>query len=183
MIKHLLTASLAGLVLTACMSQPDYRAQETAPPTVPHVDLEKYAGLWYEIARYPNSFEKDCAGVTAEYAQRDDGRISVINTCHKGSPDGKVKVANGVARVVEGSGNARLEVKFAPSWVPFAWGDYWILHLEPDYSAVLVGDPAGKYLWILAREKELDADTLARIKTRAEELGYKTDPLVMTDQG
>ena len=121
--------------------------------------------------------------MTAEYAQRDDGHISVVNTCHKGSPDGDVKVANGVARVVEGSGNARLKVKFAPSWVPFAWGDYWILHLEPDYSAVLVGDPSGKYLWILARDKILDADTLSRIKARAEELGYKTDPLVMTDQG
>ena len=93
MIKHLLTASLASLVLSACISQPDYRTQETAPPTVPQVDLDKYAGLWYEIARYPNSFEKDCAGVTAEYARREDGRISVTNTCHKGSPDGKVKVA------------------------------------------------------------------------------------------
>jgi apolipoprotein D and lipocalin family protein len=183
MIKHYLTAAVAALLLSACASQPDYRAQETAPATVPQVDLTRYVGLWYEIARYPNGFETDCAGVTAEYAQRDDGRISVTNTCHKGSPDGTVKVANGVARVMENSGNARLKVKFAPSWVPFAWGDYWILHLEPDYSAVLVGDPGGKYLWILAREKTLDDATLGRIKARAEELGYQSAPLVMTDQG
>jgi apolipoprotein D and lipocalin family protein len=177
------TALVATIALSACTSQPDYRAAETAPPTVPQVDLTRYAGLWYEIARYPNGFEKDCAGVTAEYVQRDDGRIDVINTCHKGSVDGPVKVANGMARVMEQSGNARLKVKFAPSWVPFAWGDYWILHLEPDYSAVLVGDPSGKYLWILARDKVLEDETLTRIKTRAEALGYETAPLEMTDQG
>ncbi|WP_430405144.1 lipocalin family protein [Hyphomonas sp.] len=178
-----LIALLAAAALSACSSQPDYRAQKTAPPTVPQVDLQRYAGLWYEIARYPNRFETNCAGVTAEYAPRDDGRIDVINTCHEGSVDGPVEIAKGVARVMEQSGNARLKVKFAPSWVPFAWGDYWILHLEPDYSAVLVGDPGGKYLWILAREKTLSAGTLTRIKTRAEELGYQTAPLEMTDQG
>jgi apolipoprotein D and lipocalin family protein len=183
MLRHSLFALIAAFGLSACTSQPDYRASEAAPPTVPQVDLTRYAGLWYEIARYPNSFEKNCAGVTAEYVQRADGRIDVINTCHKGSVDGPVEVARGVARVMEQSGNARLKVKFAPSWVPFAWGDYWILHLEPDYSAALVGDPSGKYLWILAREKALDAEALARIKSRAEALGYKTGPLEMTDQG
>jgi apolipoprotein D and lipocalin family protein len=171
MIRHSLFALTAAFGLSACTSQPDYRAAETAPPTVLQVDLTRYAGLWYEIARYPNSFENNCAGVTAEYVQRADGRIDVINTCHKGSVDGPVEVAKGMARVMEQSG------------VPFAWGDYWILHLEPDYSAVLVGDPSGKYLWILAREKSLDAGTLARIETRAEELGYETGPLEMTDQG
>ena len=183
MIRQNLFALIAAFGLSACTSQPDYRAAETAPPTVPQVDLTRYAGLWYEIARYPNSFEKNCAGVTAEYVQRADGRIDVINTCHKGSVEGPVEVARGVARVMDQSGNARLKVKFAPSWVPFAWGDYWILHLEPDYSAVLVGDPSGKYLWILARERSLDAATLARIKSRAEELGFETGPLEMTDQG
>ena len=183
MIRHSLFAWIAAFGLPACTSQPDYRASAGVPPTVPQVDLTRYAGRWFEIARYPNSFEKNCAGVTAEYVQRPDGRIDVINTCHKGSVDGPAEVAKGVARVMEQSGNARLKVKFAPSWVPFAWGDYWILHLETDYSAVLVGDPSGKYLWILAREKSLDTGTLARIKARAKELGFETDPLEMTQQG
>ena len=183
MLRHSMFALIAAFGLSACTSQPDYRAWEAAPQTVPQVDLARYEGLWHEIARYPNRFEKDCTGVTAEYAQRADGRIDVINTCRQGSVDGPVEVARGVARVMDQSGNARLKVKFAPSWVPFAWGDYWILHLEPDYSAVLVGDPGGRYLWILAREKTLSADMLTRIKARAGELGYETAPLEMTDQG
>ena len=183
MLRHSLFALIAAFGLSACTSPPDYRDSEAAPQTVPQVDLARYEGLWYEIARYPNRFEKDCTGVTAEYAQRADGRIDVINTCHKGSVDGPVEVARGVARVMDQSGNARLKVKFAPSWVPFAWGDYWILHLEPDYSAALVGDPSGAYLWILARKKTLDVETLARIKSRAQVLGFGTDPLEMTPHG
>lgn len=172
-----------ALTMTACMSQPDYRSAERAPETVTRVDLDKYAGKWFEIARYPNSFEKNCTNVTAEYSQRSDGKITVINTCFKGSAAGEKEVAEGVARTVEGSNNAKLKVKFAPEWVPFASGDYWILHLEDDYSAALVGDPEGKYLWILARTKTIDDVLLDKIKSKAATLGYETAPLEMTPQG
>jgi apolipoprotein D and lipocalin family protein len=84
--------------------------------------------------------------------------------------------------VVEGTGNARLKVKFAPAWVPFAEGDYWILALEPDYSASLVGSPDGKYLWILSRTPQLDPAVLERLEQRARDLGYDTAPLEMTLQ-
>lgn len=168
--------------MSACMSQPDYRAQEEAPETVASVDLDRYAGKWFEIARYPNSFEENCTNVTAEYTPRDDGKITVTNTCFKGSAAGQKDVAEGVARVVENSGNSKLKVKFAPEWVPFASGDYWILHLEDDYSAVLVGDPAGKYLWILARDANIDDALLNKITSTAEALGYETAPLEMTPQ-
>lgn len=174
---------LMGAAMTACMSQPDYRAIEAVPKTVASVDLDKYSGKWFEIARYPNSFEENCTNVTAEYAPRADGAITVTNTCFKGSAAGKKDVAEGVARVVKGSGNTKLKVKFAPAWVPFASGDYWILHLEDDYSAVLVGDPAGKYLWILARDAKIDYALLNKIKSKAEALGYETAPLKMTQQG
>ena len=174
---------LMGAAMTACMSQPDYRVTEAAPETVVSVDLDKYSGKWFEIARYPNSFEENCTNVTAEYAPRADGAITVTNICFKGSAAGKKDVAEGVARVVEGSSNTKLKVKFAPEWVPFASGDYWILHLEDDYSAALVGDPAGKYLWILAREASIDDALLNRIKSKAEALGYETAPLEMTQQG
>ncbi len=181
MFRSAITLS-ALVTLAACASQPDYREAEAAPTVVETVDLNRYAGLWYEQARYPNAFEEGCEGVTAEYRQRDDGKLDVINTCREGSVSGPERVAEGVARVVDGSDNAKLKVKFAPQWVPFASGDYWILHLEPDYSAVLVGDPSGKYLWILSRQPELDAATYSKIVTRAEELGYLSDPLRRTLQ-
>lgn len=179
-IVSIFAALASGLALGACTNQPDYRPIKTDPPVVSAVDLEKYAGLWYEIARYPNSFETGCEGVTAEYRQRDDGKITVLNTCREGSPTGKARASEGVARIVSGSNNAKLKVKFAPEWVPFASGDYWILHLEPDYSAALVGAPSGKYLWILARSSQLAPEKLDKIKARAEALGYETEPLRMT---
>ena len=172
----------AMLVFSGCASQPDYRAEETPPDAVASVDLNRYLGKWYEIARYPNSFERNCQGVTAEYSLREDGAIGVLNTCRTGTIDGKARTAEGRARIVEGSNNSKLRVKFAPSWVPFAEGDYWILHLEPDYSAALVGSPSGKYLWILARETSLAPDTLTKIKARAEALGYDASKLEMVEQ-
>ena len=178
-LKHALMP-LAALTLAGCMSQPDYRETEATLPTVESVDLDRYAGTWHEIARYPNWFERDCVTATAEYAQLPDGKISVVNSCVKS--DGEIDVAEGKARVVEGSNGSKLKVKFAPSWVPFAEGDYWILALEPDYSAALVGSPDGKYLWILARSRQIDPSVLGRLKDRATALGYDTAPLEMTVQ-
>lgn len=172
----------AALMMTGCLSQPDYRPEKTPPETVASVDLERYLGKWYEIARYPNSFERNCAGVTAEYSVRPDGAIGVLNTCREGTPDGEARIAEGRARIVEGSNNSKLLVKFAPAWVPFAEGDYWILHLEPDYSAALVGAPSGKYLWILSREKVLAPSVFTKITGRAEELGYDASKLEMVAQ-
>lgn len=174
-IKHGLLP-LSALLLSACMSQPDYRETTAELPVVASVDLDRYAGKWHEIARYPNWFERGCLTAVAEYAKRPDGKISVTNSCTK--EDGEVEVAEGAARVVEGSNGAKLKVKFAPSWVPFAEGDYWVLHLEPDYSAVLVGEPKGQYLWILARDPAPPQATLDRILKKAEELGFETGPLV-----
>jgi apolipoprotein D and lipocalin family protein len=172
-------------LLGACASQPDHRPDPTPPPTVASVDLERYAGRWFEIARYPNSFQKGCVGTTADYVLRPDGRIRVLNACRIDTLDGKEKTAQGRARVVEGSNGSRLKVRFAPDWIPFAEGDYWILHLEPDYSAVLVGDPAGKYLWVLSRTPQLAEETYARVLERAQTLGYATAPLqlVLQPQG
>jgi len=176
---HLAALVLAtSLVLTGCATQPDYRTEKADPPTVASVDLERYAGLWYEIARYPNSFQKDCEGVTAEYTSRPDGKITVLNTCRIGNE----RSSQGVARIVEGANGAKLKVKFAPEWVPFASGDYWILDLANDYSHALVGDPSGKYLWILSRTPQMPDATYAAITARAEQLGYQAAPLKRTRQ-
>ncbi|MEZ5893066.1 MAG: lipocalin family protein [Parvularculaceae bacterium] len=98
--------------LAACASPPVNRDASAPLTTVGHVDTERYLGRWYEIARFPNRFEKDCEGVTADYAMRDDGLISVVNTCREGAPDGKEKAAKGRARIVDAATNAKLEVSF-----------------------------------------------------------------------
>ncbi len=176
---------LLPLLLAACAAQPDYRPDTAPPNTVEAVNLEQYQGLWYEIARYPNPFEDTrrytCVGVTAEYAIRADGRISVTNTCRKDTLDGPVTVAEGVARSVSDN-NAKLKVRFAPDFIPFAEGDYWVLDLMEDYSAALVGDPAGKYLWILSRTPKLPQSTQERLFATAEAKGYATAPLIPVPQ-
>jgi apolipoprotein D and lipocalin family protein len=140
---------LIGLV-ASCRSAADYGLPELE--VVPYVDLEKYTGTWYEIARYPNKFQRDCYGSRATYGLRDDGKISVLNECYKGSAEGRLKSANGKAWVVDKKTNARLKVSFF--W-PFS-GDYWIIELDDDYQHVVVGHPERKYLWILARQKTMD---------------------------
>ncbi|MBB4659553.1 lipocalin family protein [Parvularcula dongshanensis] len=167
---------LLPLLLVACAQQPDYRAETAPPEAVTALDLERYQGLWYEIARYPNRFERGCTAVTARYALREDGKVAVTNSCLK---DGERDVAEGVARR---TGEATLRVRFAPSWVPFAEGDYWVLALEPDYSAALVGSPDGKYLWILSRTPSLSGEVLDRMIAEAEARGYDADALELTPQ-
>src|SRR5690242_13456471 len=132
---------------------------QTSPvKTVPTVSLDRYIGEWHEIARFPNWFQKKCIGdVRATYARRPDGRIDVVNRCRQ--QDGSTSEAKGVARIVDARTNAKLKVRFAPaalSWLPFVWGDYWIIGLADDYSWAVVGSPNREYLWILARRPEVD---------------------------
>jgi apolipoprotein D and lipocalin family protein len=151
---------------------------------VASVDLDRYIGRWYEIARYPNVFQKGCAGeVTATYARRDDGRIRVVNRCARA--DGSTNEAEGVARPVEGGANARLKVRFAPGWLsvfPFVWADYWVIGLADDYRWALVGTPNRNYLWILSRTAQMtDADWDAAV-AKARENGFDPTRLQRTRQ-
>jgi apolipoprotein D and lipocalin family protein len=169
---------LAALSLAGCKSPPVNRDASAPLETVENVDLDRYLGLWYEIARYPNSFEENCEGVTAEYARRDDGLISVTNTCRKGSPDGETKVANGRAKVADEATNAKLKVSF---FGPF-WGDYWIIGLAEDYSLAIVGEPEGRYLWILSRTPKISDEVRAQALSDLKAMGYNTDALYFTEQ-
>lgn len=148
------------------------------PPleTVSQVDLQRYSGTWFEIARYPNRFQKDCYASRAIYRLRDDGLVDVTNVCREGSPDGPERSVQGKARVVDPDSNAKLEVSFF--W-PF-WGDYWIIDLDPEYRWAVVGHPQRKYLWILARTPTLDRDILAEIKQNLTEQKYDVSRLMMT---
>lgn len=126
---------------------------ETKPlEVVPHVDLQRYLGTWYEIATIPQRFQKGCVGVTAEYSLRKDGDIDVINTCRQGTLDGKVRTAHGKAWVVDTTTNAKLKVRFF--W-PFS-GAYWVIGLDADYQWAIVGHPGRGYLWILSRTPLMD---------------------------
>lgn len=176
MIRTVVILVLLGL--SACAKPPVNRAADIPLTTEAQVDLDRYLGRWYEIARFPNSFEKNCEGVTAEYARRDDGLISVVNTCRKSGVDGKAEVANGRARVVDADTNAKLEVSF---FGPF-WGDYWILDLDEDYSLSLVGEPQGRYLWVLARTPEISDEKRTSTLARLQALGYDTSALYFTKQ-
>lgn len=148
------------------------------PPleTVESVDVNKYLGKWYEIARLPNSFQKKCDCTTAEYSLIDSTTIRVINKCIK---NGETDVANGKAFVVEGSNNSKLRVQFF--W-PFR-GDYWIIALDKEnYKYALVGTPSRKYLWILARTPEMKEDTLKNLISFAKNKGFDTTQLIFTKQ-
>jgi lipocalin/uncharacterized protein YbjT (DUF2867 family)/ligand-binding SRPBCC domain-containing protein len=174
----------ATVAIVAAMLQPaNASAQAPAVRTVPFVDLSRYAGDWFEIARFENRFQRQCVGdVRASYARRADGRIDVVNRCR--TADGQTE-ASGVARLLDEQTHAKLKVRFAPawlSWLPPVWGDYWIIGLAPDYSWAVVGDPGREYLWILARMPRLDAESMAAARTAALDNGFDVRRLVQTPQ-
>lgn len=170
---------LIGTALASCGSSIAIGPVLAAPPlpVVQQLDLERYVGQWHEIARYPNFFERMCVGnVTATYARNLDGTISVVNACRK--DDGSMVRAEGLARIVA---PAKLQVRFAPSWLgflPFVWGDYWVIDLAPDYAYAVVGEPSRDYLWILARDPRMDDATYARITAGLAALGYDAGRLL-----
>lgn len=174
----ILGASAAGAIIAGLTVA--YIKKKNYPPlsVAQNVDLEKYAGEWYEIARLPATFEKDCHGTKAEYTVGDNGVIHVINSCHKGSLEGKVKTAKGKAFVVDEETNAKLKVQFL--W-PFK-GDYWILDVGDDYGYALVGEPSRKNMWILSRTPQIGLDVLQTLINKAKENGFDTDKLVYTPQ-
>ena len=153
---------------------------------VPSVDLNRYEGLWYEIARLPNRFEEKCASdVTAFYERTGDDKIKVTNQCRK--RDGKLTKAEGVARLADKDGpNSRLEVRFAPgflSFLPFVWGDYQIIELAPDYSYAVVGSKDRDYLWFLSRTPQIDESTYKELMDSAAAQGFDVSKILRTKQG
>src|SRR5688500_2232418 len=132
----------AAVALVAAMTLQPATASAQTPPvrTVPFVDLDRYAGDWFEIARFPNRFQDQCVGdVRATYVRRPDGRVDVVNRCRTSARETE---ARGVARIVDQRTFAKLKVRFAPpwlSWLPMVWGDYWIIGLAPDYSWAVIG--------------------------------------------
>lgn len=169
-MRKLLFAVTALLLLAGCSRQ--------YPPleTVKKVDLGRYAGTWYEIARYDHTFEKGCSKVSATYTRKDDGRIGVVNRCT--TEENRTKEAIGIAYAADTT-NSKLKVSF---FRPF-YGDYWIIMLDDAYSYAVVGDPSREYLWILSRRPTLDQETTWSILERLPAMGYDTEKLLWTRQG
>ena len=174
MMKLRLGVVLMALVASAGVAT----AKEPELAVVDSVELDRYLGTWYEIASYPAWFQKNCTAVTALYSLRDDGLIEVLNSCRKGSLDGKLKQSTGRAKVVDTDSNAKLKVSF---FGPF-WGKYWIIDLDPDYQWAVVGEPKRKYLWILSRTPSMDEHIYERILARLPNKGYDPDGLQRTLQ-
>lgn len=176
---------LAILIFTLALALPGCATLEKGPvgnSAVPQpekpVDLQRYLGKWYELARYEAGFQKGCEAVTAEYSLAAPDRIKVINSCRQDGVDGKARDAVGKAKIVEGSNNAKLRVSF---FGPF-YGDYWVLDRADDYSWAIVGEPSGRYLWLLHRQSSPGKATTDTLIKRIASLGYDTSLLRWTKQ-
>jgi apolipoprotein D and lipocalin family protein len=146
--------------------------------TVPYVDLNRYAGKWYEIASYPQRFQKGCHCTTAEYTLSDKGYVIVENRCNRDSVNGKQSYIKGKAFVQKDTGNAKLYVQFF--W-PFK-AKYWIIDLADDYSYAVVGHPNREYLWILSRTSKMDNAVYQQILSKLQSKGFDVTKLRRTEQ-
>jgi len=164
------------IILFLLMTTTNNQAQTLQ--TVPNVDLKKYAGKWYEIASYPQYFQKGCHCTTAEYTLSEKGYVIVENRCNRDSVNGKQSYIKGKAFVEEGSGNAKLKVQFF--W-PFK-AKYWIIDLATDYSYTVVSHPNKKYLWILSRKSKIDDTLYQQIISKLKSKGFDLSKLQKTEQ-
>ena len=155
-------------------------AQEKKPlQVIPHLDVQRYLGRWYEIAKFPNRFQQQCVSDTsADYALLEDGSIRVLNQCR--NAQGEWERAVGQARQIGGPQSSRLTVRFAPAWLsflPFVWGDYWVIDLDESYQLVAVSEPKREYLWILSRSPDVDSAKYAALVARLASKGMDVQKL------
>jgi len=183
---------LCRLALAAALCAPLASVAQQAAPTpasaplqtIERLDVGRYLGTWYEIAKYPNRFQRQCVADTqALYRQRDDGQLDVINRCRQAN--GEVAEAVGRARQIGGADAPRLEVRFAPawlSWLPMVWGNYWVIDLDPAYQLVAVSEPGREYLWVLSRTPAVDAAAYQALLGRLQAAGFDLSKLEKTGQ-
>jgi apolipoprotein D and lipocalin family protein len=159
-------------------------AQESSVKTISTLDVPRYLGTWYEIAKFPNWFQKKCIGNTqAVYSLRSDGSLKVLNSCR--TADGEVSQAEGTARQVGANDSPKLEVRFAPAWLsflPLVWGDYWVIDLDSQYQVAAVSDPRREYLWVLSRTPQLDKKIYDALLIRLQSQQFDIRKLELTQQ-
>lgn len=172
MKKLLISAFMATFAAASCSAGSDKTFDAS---TVASLDVERFMGRWYEIARYDHKFERDMTNVTATYTLQDDGKIQVLN---EGMKDGVHKTAEGRAKQPDPGDPGKLKVSF------FLWfyADYYVLELDPEYRYVLIGSSSDKYLWIMSREKTLPDGVLDELLANLEQRGYDTGKLIFVQQ-
>ena len=163
--------SLLGVLLISLSATHANAQQDTqSVRTITALDVPRYLGTWYEIAKFPNWFQKKCVSNTkAVYTAKPDGNLRVLNSCS--TANGEISEAEGLARQIGPKDSPKLEVRFAPEWLsflPMVWGDYWVIDLDSQYQVAAVSDPRREYLWVLSRTPQLDPkvydDLLQRLK-------------------
>jgi len=178
-------ASCAALVLSGLCAVPALAANAARPlQPIETLVVPRYMGVWYEIAKFPNAFQKKCVGdTTATYNVGEDGRVQVVNRCR--TADGTSEVADGVARQLGGATSPKLKVRFAPaflSFIPMVWGDYWVIDLDDKYQLSAVSEPKREYLWILSRTPQVAPADYDALLTRLTAQGLDVSKLVRTSQ-
>ncbi|MGH8493034.1 MAG: lipocalin family protein [Moraxellaceae bacterium] len=177
-------AGIVAALLLVLVGLPVAQAEVALRP-VPGLEAQRYMGQWYEIARFPNRFQKKCAAnVSAHYAALPEGRLRVVNKCRL--DDGSYTVSTGEARPADPAGpSSVLQVRFAPqwlAWLPMVWGDYWVIALDKDYRYSVVGTPDRSYLWILSRTPTLAPEVYEHLRVQAAAQGFDVGLLQKTVQ-
>lgn len=177
--------ALLGLLLI-CFGSTQVMAQQgdQAVKTIVVLDVSRYLGTWYEIAKFPNWFQKKCVSNTkAVYSAKSDGNLRVLNSCK--TAGGDISEAEGLARQIGSKDSPKLEVRFAPEWLsflPLVWGDYWVIDLDPQYQLAAVSDPRREYLWVLSRTPQLDPKVYADLLQRLKQQQFDIQKLEITAQ-
>ena len=177
--------SILGLLLFSFGSSQVMAQQgDQSVKTIASLDVPRYLGTWYEIAKFPNWFQKKCVSNTkAVYAAKPDGNLRVLNSCKTAT--GETSEAEGVARQIGAKDSPKLEVRFAPEWLsflPMVWGDYWVIDLDSEYQVAVVSDPRREYLWVLSRTPQLAPKVYADVLQRLKQQQFDIQKLELTSQ-
>jgi len=175
---------LLGITLALLHIQAQAQAPDTSVKTIASLDVPRYLGTWYEVAKFPNWFQKKCVGNTkAIYSLRPDGNLRVLNSCKQA--DGDTSEAEGTARQIGAKDSPKLEVRFAPAWLsflPMVWGDYWVIDLDAQYQLAAVSDPKREYLWVLSRTPQADPKAYDDLLRRLQAQQFDVRKLDLTPQ-
>ncbi len=182
--RVLLVPVLSLLLMGIGASQANAQQGDQSVKTIVALDVPRYLGTWYEIAKFPNWFQKKCVGNTkAVYTAKPDGNLRVLNSCK--TAGGETSEAEGAARQIGAKDSPRLEVRFAPEWLsflPLVWGDYWVIDLDPQYQVAAVSDPRREYLWVLSRTPQLDPRVYEELLQRLKQQQFDIRKLELTSQ-
>ena len=182
--RVLLVPVLSLLLMGIGASQANAQQGDQSVKTIVALDVPRYLGTWYEIAKFPNWFQKKCVGNTkAVYTAKPDGNLRVLNSCK--TAGGETSEAEGAARQIGAKDSPRLEVRFAPEWLsflPLVWGDYWVIDLDPQYQVAAVSDPRREYLWVLSRTPQLDPRVYEELLQRLKRQQFDIRKLELTSQ-